>query len=142
MSGQSNVNHLQGYTMKEFMLRILNEIDHQDAWPPEQHQQFLKSCERYIEKLKTEGRLRSAQPLLREGVILSGSKEKWKTVPFNESGEVQVGYYHILAKDINEAIEIAKGNPEFEFGTTARIEVRPIKTREENTGFVYPDKAG
>ena len=49
-----------------------------------------------------------------------------------------VGYYHILAKDIDDAIEIAKGNPEFEYGVKARIEVRPIKVKEETTGFTYP----
>ncbi len=39
---------------------------------------------------------------------------------------------------MDEAIEIAKANPEFEFGTTAKVEVRPIKTKEEATGYVYP----
>jgi len=59
-------------------------------------------------------------------------------VPFNETKEVIVGYYHILGEDLNDAIAIAKGNPEFEYGTTARIEVRPIKAKEESTGFAYP----
>jgi len=128
--------------MKEYMLLIRNEIDHQAAWSPERHQRFLKSCESYIGKLKQDGRLKTAQPLVREGVIVSGSNRKWKEIPFNEAEEVQVGYYHILAKDMSEAIEIAKGNPEFEYGTTARIEVRPIKTKEESTNFIYPNKAG
>jgi hypothetical protein len=128
--------------MNEFMLRILNEIDHQNAWSPEQHQQFLKSCEIYIDKLTKDGKLKTAQPLVREGVIISRSNGKWKEIPFNETKEVQVGYYHIIAKDMNEAIEIAKGNPEFEYGTTARIEVRPLKTKEESTDYVYPNKAG
>jgi hypothetical protein len=63
---------------------------------------------------------------------------EWRDKPFNEGREIIVGYYHILAEDINDAIAIAKGNPEFEYGTTARIEVRPIKMKEEDTGFVYP----
>ena len=124
--------------MKEFMLLVYNEINHQTDWAPERHQQFLKSCESYIGKLQKDGKLKIAQPLVREGSILSGSKEKWEAVPFNETTEVQVGYYHILAKDMDEAMEIAKGNPEFEFSTTARIEVRPIKTKEETTGYTYP----
>lgn len=128
--------------MNEFMLLIRNEIDHQIAWSDEQHQQFLKSCENYIDKLNKDGKLKTAQPLVREGIIISGSKGKWKEIPFNETKEVQVGYYHILAKDMSEAIEIAKRNPEFEYGTTARIEVRPIKTKEEATKYVYPNKAG
>jgi hypothetical protein len=124
--------------MKEFMLLIRNEIDHQASWSPEKHQQFLKKCEDYIGNLEKEGRLKSAQPLVREGKIISGPKGAWKEGPFNESKEVIVGYYHILAEDLIDAVAIAKGNPEFEYGSTARIEVRPIKTKEESTGFAYP----
>ena len=120
------------------MLLIRNEMDHQVSWSPEKHQQFLKKCEDYIARLTKEGRLKSAQPLVREGKIISGSKGTWKDGPFNESKEVIVGYYHILAEDLSDAIAVAKGNPEFEYGSTARIEVRPIKTKEETTGFVYP----
>ena len=64
-----------------------------------------------------------------------------KEGPFNEAKEIIVGYYHILANDLSDAIAIAKGNPEFEYGTTARIEVRPIKTKEESTGYIYPRAA-
>ena len=123
------------------MLLIRNEIDHQAAWSPEQHKQFLKKCEDYIGSLTKQGKLKSAQPLVREGKILSGSKGGWKEGPFNETKEVIVGYYHILAENLNDAIAIAKGNPEFEYGTTARIEVRPIKMKEESTGYVYPKEA-
>jgi hypothetical protein len=100
--------------MKEFMLLIHNEIDHQASWPPEKQQQFLKKCEVYIGELTQEGKLKSAQPLVREGKIISGSKGSWKEGPFNEAKEVIVGYYHILAEDLNDAIAIAKRNPEFE----------------------------
>jgi hypothetical protein len=126
--------------MKEFMLIIRNEIDHQATWSPEKTEQFLKKCEMYISNLTKAGKLKSAQPMVREGKMISGSKGAWKEGPFNEAKEVIVGYYHILAEDLNDAVAIAKGNPEFEFGTTARIEVRPIKMKEEKTGFVYPTK--
>jgi len=125
--------------MKEFMLFIRNGIDHQANWPPEQHHQFLKKCEEYIGSLKKEGKLKSAQPLVREGKMISGGKGRWQDGAFNESREVIVGYYHVLAKDMDEAIAIAKRNPEFEYGTTARIEVRQVKMKEESTGFVYPE---
>ena len=59
---------------------------------------------------------------------------------FNEAREVIVGYYHILAKDLEDAIAVAKDNPEFKYGMTARIEVRPIKIKEKSTGYVYPKK--
>ena len=124
--------------MKEYMLLIRNEIDHQAEWSPEQQHQFLKKCEVYIANLTNEGKLKSAQPLVREGRMVFMSKGAWMEMPFNEAKEVIVGYYHIFAEDINDAIAIAKRNPEFEYGTTARIEVRPIKMKEESTGFVYP----
>ncbi len=125
--------------MKEYMLLIRNEIDHQAAWSSEQQQEFLKKCEAYIADLTREGKLKSAQPLVREGRIISGSKGAWKEGPFNEAKEVIVGYYHILAEDIKDAVSIAKRNPEFAYGSTARIEVRPIKIKEAGTGFVYPE---
>ncbi len=124
--------------MKEFMLLIRNEIDHQKAWSPEKTGQFLKKCEVYISNLAKAGKLKSAQPMVREGRMISGSKGAFKEGPFNEAKEVIVGYYHVLANDIDDAIAIAKGNPEFEFGTTARVEIRPIKMKEETTSFVYP----
>ena len=70
------------------------------------------------------GELHSAQQLAKQGAILHS--------------EIQVGYSHIRAESLAEAIEIAKGNPEFQYGTTARVDVRSLKAEEESTGFVYP----
>ena len=124
--------------MKEFMLLIRNEIDHQSNWSQDQHEDFLKACENYIGYLKKNGKLISAQPMVREGKMVSGTMGHFKEANFTESKEVIVGYYHVLANDIDDAISIAKHNPEFEYSTTAKIEVRPIKMKEEKTGFVYP----
>jgi hypothetical protein len=125
--------------MKEFMLFIRNEIDHQATWSSDQHQQFLQKCSVYIDHLMKTGNLKSAQPLVREGKIIYRSETEWKDTPFNESKDVIVGYYHILARDLDDAVSLAKGNPEFEYRATARIEVRPIRMKEESTGFVYPE---
>lgn len=37
------------------------------------------------------------------------------------------------------AVAIAKENPEFAFVNGAKIEVRPIKTKEQSTAYVYPE---
>ena len=124
--------------MKEFMLLIRNHADSKESFTPAQHLEFVKSCEVYIGKLKQEGKLIAAQPLVRDGKMISGTKGSWNEEPYSEGKDVQVGYYHIRAKGIEEAIAIAKDNPEFEYTTTARIEVRPIKMKEEVTGFEYP----
>ena len=126
--------------MKEFMFFIRKQVDSKETLSPVKHNAFLKSCETYIEKLKKEGRLISAQPIERSGEILSLSDGEWDKTPFNEAKEVIGGYYRILAENMDEAISIAMKNPEFEYNPGTRIEVRPIKMKEETTGFVYPAK--
>lgn len=124
--------------MREYMLLIRNLGDQKAGMTPAAHQEFLKECETYIGVLKKQGKLIAAQPLAREGKIISGSKAGWSEKTVDPAQEIQVGYYHIFAADLDDAVAIAKMNPEFDFGTTASIEVRPIKTAEKTTGFVYP----
>ncbi len=122
------------------MLLIKNQGDGKANLSPEEQQQFLKSCEVYIENLKKSGQLISAQPLIREGVILTKSEESIQESPFDAAKWIQVGYYHILANDLDEAIHIAKRNPEMTYVKGASIEVRPLKMVEQTTGFQYPTK--
>ncbi len=105
---------------------------------PETHKDFLKKCEAYINRLKSENKLIEAQPIVRQGSIISLENGSWQEIPFNQNNEIIGGYYHILANDIAEAISIAKDNPEFEYNADARIEVRPLKMKEEITGYIYP----
>lgn len=70
--------------------------------------------------------------------MITGTPGAFKNGPYNETKEVIVGYNHILANDLDEAIAIAQRNPEFAFIKGAKIEVRPIKMAEQSTGFEYP----
>lgn len=124
--------------MKEFMLYIRNEKDAKKSLTEDQHLAFIKQCEVYIVKLKSDNKLIAAQPIVREGVILKKSDKGWTEKDITTDKETQVGYYHILATDLDEAIKIAKDNPEFAYVPSATIEVRPIKTKEVETGFIYP----
>ena len=123
---------------KEYMFYIRNAGDAKAALSAEEHLAFIKKCEVYIARLKKEGKLIAAQPLLREGVIISKSNKNWNLLPIDPSKEVQVGYYHISAQNMAEATEMAKENPEFEYVPSASIEIRPVKTKEDQTKFVYP----
>lgn len=120
------------------MFYIRNAGDAKMALSAEEHLAFIKKCEVYISKLKKEGKLIAAQPLLREGVIISKSNKNWNLQPIDPNKEVQVGYYHISAQNMAEATELAKENPEFEYVPSASIEIRPVKTKEDQTKFVYP----
>jgi hypothetical protein len=123
---------------KEFMLYIRNAGDAKAALSPEKHLEFVKKCEVYIGKLKEQGKLIAAQPIVREGFVLTKKGKDWAKDSIDPNREVQVGYYHIMAENLEDAISVAKENPEFEFVPSASIEVRPIKMKEEKTNFVYP----
>ena len=126
--------------MREFMFFIRKRSKSESTLSPERHKEFLKGCEVYIGKLKSEGKLLSAQPIEWSGTIIGRDKENWKKTSFDETGEVIGGYYHILAENIDEAISIAQANPEFQYNPGTRIEVRPLKMKESTTGFEYPTK--
>jgi hypothetical protein len=124
--------------MKEFMLYIRNAGDAKAALSQTEHLAFVKKCEVYLGHLKAKDKLIAAQPIIREGFIVSKNENGWTSVAIDPTREVQVGYYHIKANDIDEAIAMAKENPEFEYVPSASIEVRPIKIKEEQTNFVCP----
>jgi hypothetical protein len=116
--------------MQEFMLFIRTEGDPWQLMSPEQMQAHVQKGINYIGGLMEKGILKSAQPLDMQGTIVSGAPGTFKDGPFNETKEVIAGYFHIVAKDLDEALAIAKRNPIFEDGLGARIEVRPIRTVE------------
>ena len=120
------------------MLFILKQNDSGKTLPPDLFNQFLKSCEVYIEKLKSSGKLISAQPIEHNGKIVSVQNEEFTEKQLIKKEDLIGGYYHIYAEDIDEAISIAKSNPEFKFNPDTKIEVRPVKGSEKTTGYVYP----
>jgi hypothetical protein len=120
--------------MKEFMLLIRTEGDHLLELQPAEQQKHIQKVMVYMKDLMETGKLKSAQPLEQEGVMISGTKGKLKDGPFNETKEVIAGYFLIEAKDLDEAIGIAKNNPVFESAPNARIEVRPIKVLQGING--------
>ncbi|WP_074407628.1 MULTISPECIES: YciI family protein [Aquimarina] len=115
--------------MQEFMIFIKTKGDHLEGLSPEQQQAHVQKIGLYIGGLMEAGKLKGAQPLEMKGAIIHGNKGVFKDGPFNESKEVIVGYFHIVAKNLEEAIEIAKANPMFE-DAEGTIEVRAIKQME------------
>jgi hypothetical protein len=77
----------------------------------------------WYDRLVNEGKMKRGQRLtyegktiLRQNVITDG--------PFGESKEVIGGYWFILATNLDEATQIAKGNPCLDCGLF--LEIRPI----------------
>jgi hypothetical protein len=77
----------------------------------------------WLDRLVDEGKMKPGQRLtyegktiLRQNVVTDG--------PFGESKEVIGGYWSILATNLDEAVQIAKGNPCLDCGMF--LEIRPI----------------
>jgi hypothetical protein len=91
---------------------------------PEQMQQSMARWMQWIEKGFAEGWLVDpGDALLPEGRVV----DKNKTVtdgPFVESKEIVGGYSVIKAETIDEAVKLAKGNPNLAEG--GRVEVRKM----------------
>ncbi len=100
-----------------------------DAWynrlSPEELQKAMSQFKDWFERLTAEGKLKAAQPLVREGRIVSGKQGRVVADgPFAESKEAIGGYFLLAANSLDEAVAIAKSSPSLEYGT--QIEVRPV----------------
>jgi hypothetical protein len=92
---------------------------------PEELQQAMSRFKAWFDRLKQEGKLKGAQPLAREGAIVSGKDGRVVADgPFPESKEAIGGYFLLRVDTIEEAIEIAQASPSLDYGTS--IEVRPV----------------
>jgi len=107
------------------MVFIRNEGNPITNLSTEQQQAHVQKVGAYIQRLVGEGKMKAAQPLEMEGVIVAQKNGAFVDGPFNETKEVISGYYHLMAVDLHEAIALAKADPRFEDGDW-RLEVRPI----------------
>src|SRR6266700_372349 len=112
--------------MKEFLLLIRTPGNPWETMSPKEAEEHVKKGNAYIGQLIQSGKLKSGQPLDFQGTIISSAKGALKDGPFNETKEVIAGYLILLAKDLAEAIDVAKQNPIFEDIPGVRIEVRPM----------------
>lgn len=92
---------------------------------PEEMQASMGKWMAWIDKLAKDNRYVSGEPLLPGGKLISGSGGKSITDgPYTEGKEVVGGYFIINAKDMDEAIALTAGYPDFDNGGT--IQVRQV----------------
>ena len=77
----------------------------------------------WYDRLINEGKMKPGQRLTSEGKTVA-RKNVTTDGPFGESKEVIGGYWFILAHSLDEAAQIAKGNPCLDCGLL--LEIRPI----------------
>jgi hypothetical protein len=111
--------------MKDYLLILRTEGNVWTDLSSEQLQKHMEHGMAYIGRLMAEGKLKSASPVEKGSKIITESNGLLTDHPFNESKEVIAGYFLITAKDMDEAVTIAKGNPIFKDIST-KIEVHPM----------------
>ena len=110
-------------TTKSEYLVLCRGIDWDKSISPEEIRNALGQLYAWFERLTNEGKIKGVRRLAEEGKILAGRKAVTDG-PFPESKEAIAGYWVIQADSLEEAVEIAKGNPLLKYGET--LEVRPI----------------
>jgi hypothetical protein len=77
----------------------------------------------WLDRLVADGKMKRGQRLTYEGRTL-GRRNVITDGPFGESKEVIGGYWFVVANNLDEAAQIAAGNPCVEYGLF--LEIRPI----------------
>ena len=92
---------------------------------PEDLQNVMEQWAEWFDRLVQQGKIKSANPLMDEGKIVSWKKGQMVADgPFAESKEAIGGYFLLQNIDFEEALEIAKQCPTLKYGLI--VEVRPV----------------
>ena len=92
---------------------------------PAEMQQVMQKWMAWFKELAEKGHVKDrGQPLERAGKVVNGKRKTVTDGPFAEAKDVVGGYTVILAKDLNEAVDLSKGCPILEHD--GAVEVRPV----------------
>lgn len=112
--------------LKEFMYFVYSDGNRVTDLSSKKQQLHIQKIGDYIQNLAETGKLKDAQPLEMDGILIGSKKGVFNEVALNKNKKVISGYYHILAKNMKEAVAIAKADPRFEEDGW-EIMIRPIK---------------
>jgi hypothetical protein len=97
----------------------------QNANDSKEAREYIQSWITWMQDLGQKGILAGAENLQRTGKQVNGKGKVVTEGPFIVAKEMVNGYIIVNAKDIDEAVEIAKGCPIFE--ENGKVEVRPVQ---------------
>ena len=103
--------------MEKYMLIFHGQMDGQS---PELMQEQMAKWMAWIEKLSSTNQYLGGEPLLPGGKLVKGNKTVTDG-PYTEGNEVVGGYFIVSAKDMDEAVQIAKECPDLEYGTSVQV---------------------
>ena len=108
-------------SLAEYLVIARGQWD--ESFSREEVQNVIDEFYTWLDRLVSEGKMKRGQRLTYEGKTVS-RHNVITDGPFGESKEVVGGYWLILAHNLDEAAQIAQGNPCLECGLF--FEIRPI----------------
>ena len=93
---------------------------------PEEMQKKTAKWMAWLKDLSDKGHVKSfGEPLQPGGMVVKGRKKQVIDGPYAEAKDVIGGFSIIVAKDIEQAVELSLGCPVFD--DSGSVEVRPIR---------------
>ncbi len=108
--------------MKKFVYLFLGVDDARLS--PEQLQQQVERRIAWMDHLRKGGHFHANERLDPASTTISGKAKSVTDGPFAEAKDVVGGYLVVIAEDLAQAVELARGCPIFECG--GRVEVRAV----------------
>ena len=91
---------------------------------PEEMQQHMGKWFSWVDKLKAEGRYVMGHPLTPDGKTVKGKKMLFTDGAFAEGKELVGGYFIVKADSFEQAADLAKDYPDYEFDGS--VEIREV----------------
>jgi len=110
--------------MKEYLLLLREDLEAYSRLSPEEMQKDIEKHIRWVEELSKNGNFKGGNPLLPGGNSLKGESKVRTDGPYIESKEGVSGFYFLLAENLEQATELAKGCPTLQSG--GRVEIREV----------------
>ena len=115
---------LLNYTIMQDFMFIFRGGSDTSGISPEEMQNHMQKWFQWVEELRAKNIYVSGEARTPTGKTISGKKALITDGPFAESKELVGGYFVVKANSLDEAIEIAKGYPDFIFN--GAVEVREV----------------
>ena len=110
--------------MKDYVFLFRGGLDFTKA-SPEELQQVIANWKKWTEELSKKGIYRGGDRLTRsDAAVVKGNAKQVVNGPYAESTEIVGGYIKIKADSLQQAIEISKGCPIFNFDGI--VEIREV----------------
>jgi len=110
----------------KFMFLVHSDKNKLTKMSSKHQKEHIQKVGKHLIELAKSGKLLDAQPLVMEGELVTARDGKVNQKKLTIVNQTIAGYYIVKAKDLEEAIAIAKADPRFEENGW-KLEVRPIK---------------